>query len=88
MNLLRPKLVGDDLVLYNRQNDYGNVLLQKLITTQASISILDNTKNSLNASNDLKRYHELSDITSIQSVLLLDELDQLRPKHFLSLGDF
>ena len=59
-----------------------------MITRQAGISILDSTKDALNAFDNLKRYHELSDIASALSILLLDELDQLQPKNFLSLGDF
>ena len=77
-DLLKPRLVGDDLVLYVRQNTYVNVLLQKLITSQAGISILDKAKgDASNTFDNLNIYHELSDISSARSVILLDNLDQL-----------
>ena len=77
-DLMKPKLVGDDFALWDKQNNHVNVLLQKLITTPAGISILDNAKDDAsNAFNDLKIYHKMSDITSARLVILLDELELL-----------
>ena len=83
-NMSNPKdasktvLLGDDLKLWERQNNHVNVLLRKLITTSAGISILDNAgDDASNAFDDLKIYHETSDIASARSVIILDELDQL-----------
>ena len=88
-DITKSTLVGDDFALWERQNNYVNVLLRKLITTSASISILDNAKDDVsNAFDDFKIYHESSDIASARSVIILDELDQLRPKSSPSLGDF
>ena len=87
-NPLRPALVGDDLTLYKRQNNYVNVLLRRLITTHVGISILDKATDASNAFADLKYYHETSDIASAWSVILLDELDLLGPKDSASLGNF
>ena len=85
----KTALLGDDLKLWGKQNNHVNVLLRKLIKTSAGISILDNAgDDASNAFDDLKIYHETSDIASARSVIILDELDQLRPKSCSSLGDF
>ena len=85
----RTVLLGDDLKLWEKQNNHVNVLLRTLIKTGAGISILDAAgDDASNAFDDLKIYHESSDIASARSVLILDELDQLRPKDCPSLGDF
>ena len=82
-------LLGDDLKLWERQNNHVNVLLRALIKTPAGISILDAAgDDASDAFDDLRIYHETSDIASARSVIILDELDQLRPKDCSSLGDF
>ena len=94
-NLSDPKdasktvLLGDDLKLWERQNNHLNVLLCALIKTSAGISIIDAAgDDASNDFDDLKIYHETSDILSARSVIILNELDQLRPKDCPSLGDF
>ena len=73
---LKTVLVGNDLKLWDRQNNYVNMILRKLITTSAGISILDGAgDDASNAFNDLKIYHKRSDIASTRSVVILDELD-------------
>lgn len=59
-----------------------------MIAAQAGISILDKKDYVLDAYDNLKTYHESSDVASVRSVILLDELDLLRPKDSTSLGDF
>ena len=60
-----------------------------MIKTSAGISILDTAgDDASNAFDDLKIYHKTSDIASARSVIILDELDQLRPNNCPSLGDF
>ena len=82
-------LLGDHLKLWEKQNNHVNTLLRALIKTSAGISILDVAgDDASNAFDDLKIYHGTSDIVAAQSVLILDELDQLRPKECPSLGDF
>ena len=85
----KTALLVDDLKLWERQNNHVNVLLRALNKTSAGISILDSAgDDASNIFDDLKIYHETSDIASAQSVIILGELDQLRPKDCPSLGDF
>lgn len=56
-DLMKPKLLGDDLALYVMQNNHVNVLLEKWITASAGISILDKAEDDAsNAFDDLKIY--------------------------------
>jgi len=79
---------SDDLKLYDKQNDYVNVILRKLVTTVAGINILDNTPDAITAYYQLKHYHEQSPIASARSVSLLTAIDQLRPTQFTTKSNF